>query len=111
VWEKSHQLTLDIYKATETFPHEERYGITSQIRLASVSIPTNIAEGSGRQSDADFGRFLGIAMGSASELEYLILLAKDLELLGLSDHIQLHTRLEEIKKMLAKFIIKLRADR
>jgi four helix bundle protein len=111
VWEKSHQLTLDIYKATETFPHEERYGITSQIRRASVSIPTNIAEGSGRQSDADFGRFLGIAMGSASELEYLILLAKDLELLGLSDHIQLHTRLEEIKKMLAKFIIKLRADR
>jgi four helix bundle protein len=111
VWEKSHQLTLDIYKATETFPHEERYGITSQIHRASVSIPTNIAEGSGRQSDADFGRFLGIAMGSASELEYLILLAKDLELLGLSDHIQLHTRLEEIKKMLAKFIIKLRADR
>lgn len=110
VWEKSHRLVLDIYKTTKTFPSEERYGMTSQIRRASVSIPTNIAEGSGRQSDADFGRFLGIAMGSASELEYLLLLARDLELMSPSDQHQLSSRVEEIKKMLTKFIFKLKAD-
>ena len=79
VWEKAHQLTLKIYKVTEQFPREELYGLTSQIRRASVSIPTNIAEGCVRSSNADFSRFLYIALGSTSELEYLILLAMDVK--------------------------------
>ena len=79
VWEKAHLLTIDIYRITATFPKEEMYGLTSQIRRASSSIPANIAEGCGRGSDNDFRRFLQIAMGSASELEYHLLLAHDLE--------------------------------
>lgn len=70
VWEKSHQLTLAIYKITAIFPREELYGLTIQIRRASASIPANIAEGCGRNGVAELARFLHIAMGSASELEY-----------------------------------------
>ncbi len=76
VWAKSHDLTLRMYELTSQFPREEIYGLTSQIRRACASIPTNIAEGCGRKSSADFARFLQIAMGSASETEYLILLAR-----------------------------------
>ena len=75
VWDKSHELALSIYRATKDFPKEELYGLTSQIRRASMSIPTNIAEGCGRNTDADFARFLQMAMGSASETEYHLLLA------------------------------------
>ena len=78
IWKLSHDLTLDIYKLTHGFPKEELYGLTSQIRRASSSIPTNISEGCGRDSDAEFNRFLTIALGSACETEYLIILAKDL---------------------------------
>ena len=78
VWEKSHQLALAVYKATSTFPRHELYGLTSQIRRACASIPANIAEGCGRSGDAELARFLQIAMGSASELEYHLLLARDL---------------------------------
>ena len=70
VWQKAHMLTLDVYKATKSFPREEMYGLTSQIRRASVSIAANIAEGTCRNGDADFGRFLQMAAGSASEVEY-----------------------------------------
>jgi four helix bundle protein len=79
VWEKAHQLVLKIYRITENLPREESYGLTSQIRRACVSIPTNIAEGCVRSSDADFSRFLYIALGSTSELEYLIMLSMDLK--------------------------------
>ena len=78
VWQKSHRLTLDIYKATANFPREELYGLTNQLRRSCASIPANIAEGCGRNSDADFSRFLQIAMGSATELEYHLLLSHDL---------------------------------
>jgi four helix bundle protein len=77
VWHKAHQLTLAVYSATKTFPRDELYGLTSQIRRAAVSIGANIAEGAGKNSPAEFGRFLQIALGSASELEYHLLLSGD----------------------------------
>ena len=79
VWEKAHQLTVEVYGATKTFPREELYGLTSQIRRASTSVPTNIAEGCGRTGERELARFLQISMGSASELEYQFLLAYDLK--------------------------------
>ncbi|MCL4501230.1 MAG: four helix bundle protein [Deltaproteobacteria bacterium] len=100
VWQKSHQLTLDIYKVTGNFPREEVYGLTNQIRRSCASIPANIAEGCGRNSDADFSRFLQIAMGSAAELEYHLLLSHDLFILGDSDYKDLSNRTVEIKQML-----------
>ena len=111
VWEKAHQLALAVYKATKSFPKEELYGLTSQIRRASMSIPTNIAEGCGRNTDAEFARFLQIAMGSASETEYQLILAHDLEFLSKDAHEQLHTDVEEVKRMLASLLKTLRADR
>jgi four helix bundle protein len=109
VWEKAHQLTLKIYNVTEEFPREELYGLTSQIRRACVSIPTNIAEGCVRSSDADFSRFLFIALGSTSELEYLILLAMDLKIIKNELQIELNNEINEIKKMLISMIQKLKA--
>ncbi|MHB1687431.1 MAG: four helix bundle protein [Ignavibacteriaceae bacterium] len=111
VWGKSHLLTLDIYKTTQSFPKDEIFGLTSQIRRASVSIPSNIAEGCGRGSDAELGRFSQIAMGSASELEYQILLANDLKYLKNDIYNELSYKIIEVKKMLASFINKLKADR
>lgn len=78
VWEKAHHLTLEIYRVTSAFPKEETYGLTSQIRRACVSIPANVAEGCGRDSEAELLRYLKIAMGSSSELEYELLLANQL---------------------------------
>jgi four helix bundle protein len=111
VWQKAHNLTLRIYKTSRKFPKEELYGLTSQIRRASSSIPANIAEGCGRGGDMDFARFLQIAMGSASELEYHILLAYDLNII---DHhtFDAHTGdVSEVKQMLSSFIKRLKADR
>jgi four helix bundle protein len=110
VWEKSHQLTLAVYKASEKFPREELFGLTSQIRRTSASIPANIAEGCGRESEAELARFLQIARGSASELEYHLLLARDLDLLPVSEYEQLTEQLEEVQRMTATFIKKLRAQ-
>jgi four helix bundle protein len=110
VWHKSHGLTLAAYKATSTFPKEEVYGLTSQIRRASASIAANIAEGCGRSGEAELARFLQIAMGSASELEYHLLLAHDLGFLKLSDFKQVAGEVSEVKRMLTSFIKKLRAD-
>ena len=89
VWERSHELTLKIYELTSQFPREEIYGLTNQIRRACTSIPTNIAEGCGRESTADFARFLQIAMGSASETEYLILLAHNLKYFNAKQYVKL----------------------
>ena len=108
VWEKSHELTLDIYRATGDFPREEQFGLISQIRRSCASIPANIAEGCGKQSDADFKRFIQIAMGSACELEYHLLLSKDLAFLKNNTFEDLTKRLIEIKKMLSGFIKKLK---
>jgi four helix bundle protein len=100
VWSKAHDLTLEIYRKTCNFPKNELYGITGQIRRAAASIPANIAEGCGRRSDAELGRFLQIARGSASELEYYLLLAHDLQFLQRSDFDPLNERVIEIERML-----------
>jgi four helix bundle protein len=110
VWKKSHDLTVAIYKHTSTFPKHELYGLTSQIRPASASIPVNIAEGCGRAGDPELARFFQIAMGSASELEYHILLSKELGFMDESTFSKLTKETTSIKKMLTSFIQKLRAD-
>lgn len=111
VWEKAHGLVLAVYLATSAFPKDELYGLTSQVRRAGASIPANIAEGCGRSGDAELARFMQIAMGSASELEYHLLLAHDLEFLNQPDYARLTQEVIEVKRMLTAFIQKLRADR
>lgn len=110
VWENAHLLTLDVYRSSASFPTSETYGLTSQMRRSSVSINANIAEGCCRKGDCHFGRFLQIAMGSTSELEYHILLAHDLEMLKDMDYERLSNEAVEVKRMLAALIHKLRAD-
>ena len=75
VWEKAHKLTLAVYKITQEFPKDERFGLTSQVRRASSSIAANLAEGRGRRSDGEMGRYVQIAMGSGAELSYHLLLS------------------------------------
>ena len=98
IWKLGHSFTLDIYEVSKEFPSHELYGITSQIRRASSSIPVNISEGCGRNSDADFNRFLSIALGSASEAEYLILLSKELNYIDEKTSEKLTTSINTIKK-------------
>ena len=97
VWQKAHQLTLAVYRTTAGFPREERYGLTSQLRRCSASIPANLAEGCGRSGDAEFARFCSIAMGSASELEYHLLLRRDLNYIQTKEFEDLSRRTTEIK--------------
>ncbi|HEX4783272.1 MAG TPA: four helix bundle protein [Candidatus Sulfotelmatobacter sp.] len=101
VWDKAHQLTLAIYQSTRKFPREEIYGLTSQIRRASASIGANIAEGCGRRSDPEMKRFVQIARGSANELEYHLMLARDLGLLAVGEFNELEAKTLEIQRMLA----------
>src|SRR5579859_161646 len=110
VWQKSHALSLDVYRTTSRFPREEIYGLTSQIRRAASSISANIAEGCCRGSQPDFARFLYIAMGSASELECHLLLARDLGFLSEADAEKLVSELSEIKRMMTGLIKKLKSD-
>ena len=109
VWKKGHKLVLSLYKATADFPSEERYGLTSQIRRAGVSVPANIAEGCGHQSEPEFARYLQLAAASATELQYHIILARDLSYLEPERYKELAETVEEIKKMLSAFIRKVRA--
>ncbi|MGQ9850168.1 MAG: four helix bundle protein [Aggregatilineaceae bacterium] len=111
VWHKAHALTLEVYRVSGEFPREEMFGLTSQVCRASSSIPANIAEGCGRGSDGEFGRFLQIAMGSASELEYHLLLARDLGYLDGETHTSLETRVTENKRMLTGLIQSLNTGR
>lgn len=109
VWRDSHALACDIYRASGRFPAAETYGLTSQIRRAATSVPANIAEGCGRDSRSDFARFLHIAMGSASEVEYLLLLARDLAYLPADAHAGLEAKAVEVKRMLTAFARRLKA--
>lgn len=110
-WEKAHRLTLAIYKASQAFPKEERFGLTSQIRRCSASVAANLAEGCGRRSDGEMARFVQIAMGSGAELSYHLLLAKDLGLLAREDYVHLDRNLSEIMRMLSAFSSKPRSQK
>ena len=108
VWQNARQLALQVYGATGGMPPEERYGLTSQLRRAAMSIPANIAEGSGRQSDADFKRFLHNAMGSAAELESHLLITHDLRFLDDTTFETLTARLTSTTRMLNALIQRLK---
>jgi four helix bundle protein len=103
VWQKGRVLVKEIYLITNKFPKEELFGITSQIRRCSVSIPANIAEGCGRNSDADLNRFLDIANGSAFELEALVILSNDLNFLSKEEFENFDRKINEIQKMIYGF--------
>lgn len=108
VWGKAHDVTLAIYQSTRNFPREEIYGLTSQMRRAAASIAANIAEGCGRRSDPELHRFLQIARGSASELEYHLLLARDLHFMNDADFKRIELGIVEVQRMLTSLVQRLR---
>lgn len=110
VWEKAHGLALDTYRCTSSFSRDERFELTRQMRSSATSIPTNIAEGCGRNGRVEFARFLTIAGGSASELEYQVLLARDLGFLSSDTHLDLTRKTREVKKMIVALVRGLRTD-
>ena len=110
VWQKGHELSLSVYKITPLFPREEIYGLASQIRRAVLSIPANIAEGCGCNGNREFARFLEIALRSASETEYYLLLSRDLKYLSPRTHEELNNQVTEVKRMLTRLIQKLTTD-
>jgi four helix bundle protein len=103
VWTKSHELTLAVYRATAAFPKAEVFGLTAQMRRSAASIPSNIAEGCGRDGDGDLGRFLQIASGSAAELEYQLILARNLGYIEADEYQRLAALLDEVSRMLTSF--------
>ena len=111
VWKRSHSLTLELYRVTSKFPSNELYGMTSQIRRAAASVPANIAEGCGRYGNAELTRFLRIAIGSSSELEYHVLLAYDLGYIGKEEYEELTVRVVEVRRMLIGLSNRTRTDR
>ena len=110
VWRKAHELTLRCYAMTGSFPREETYGLVSQVRRASASIPTNIAEGCGRGGRPEFSRFLTIALGSASELEYLLLLAHDLAYIRAEEYDGADEAVREVKRLLTGLLRRLSSE-
>lgn len=109
VWQRSHELTLAVYRATKRFPKDELFGLTSQMRRASASIPSNIAEGCGRDGDAELRRFIHIALGSACELDYQITLATELGYFEPAAAQPLAGEVLEIRRMLGALVQKLKA--
>ena len=104
IWTKAHVLTLELYRLSRGFPREEMYGLTSQLRRAAVSIGANLAEGCGRRTSSELARFVKIAMGSASELDYHLLLCRDLGFISEGDFTTSETKLTEVRKMLTSFL-------
>jgi four helix bundle protein len=103
IWKRSRLFCSEIYNVTSNFPESEKFGLTNQLRRATVSIPSNIAEGSSRKSNKDFSRFLEITLGSAYEIETQLLIASDLEFISVKELNDLLSELEEIIKMISKF--------
>jgi four helix bundle protein len=110
VWEESHGLTLKVYQITKVFPKEELFNLINQMRRSSSSIPTNIAEGCGRETNKDYAHFLQIALGSSYELDYQILLAKDLNYIDGKIYSELNDKVDKIKRQLAILIKKVRTS-
>jgi four helix bundle protein len=104
VWKKAHDLTLELYRVSQRFPREEIYGITGQMRRAAVSIGANLAEGCGRGTSSELARFVRIAMGSASELDYHLLLSRDLDFMTADEFTRASAALIEVRKMLTSFL-------
>ncbi|HJR16956.1 MAG TPA: four helix bundle protein [Gemmatimonadales bacterium] len=111
VWQKAHELTIAVYKSTLKFPDQERYGLTSQLRRAAASIPANLAEGCGRGSDNELGRYVHISLGSANELEYHLLLARAVGCLAPPVYGSLNAATLEVQSMLATFGRRLKQGR
>ena len=105
VWQKAHALTLDVYRITRNFPADEKFGLTAQLRRSCASVPANLAEGCARAGDADFARFVNIALASASasETDYHLLLSRDLTYLSDSIYHSLFEQVSEVKRMLNSF--------
>ena len=103
VWQKSHQLTLSVYKISKKFPDEEKFGITSQIRRAAYSVPSNIVEGHSRNTRKEFKYFLGVAKASLNELEYFLILSRDLEYITEEEFNEFEPNVVEISKILYAF--------
>lgn len=110
IWQRSHQLTLAVYRISKSFPKEEIFGLTSQMRRAVSSIPTNIAEGCGRASNKDFAHFLQIAIGSATEVEYQLLLAHDINYINDDDYQALTDETVVVRKMIIKYQSELKSS-
>jgi len=110
IWHKSHKFALEVYRHTSSFPKDEIYGLRSQLRRAAASIPTNIVEGAGRFGDKEFARFIDIAIASACESEYLLLLTKELKYIDQTYFQKLESMVVEIKKMLAILYKRLKID-
>ena len=104
VWQKAYEFSLSVYLISKSFPREELYGLTSQLRRATVSIGANIAEGCGRRSDGEFVRFLQIARGSSAEVEHHLLLARDLKFMPQSVYADLERKLAEVQRMLTSLV-------
>ena len=108
VWDKAHRCAVEVYRTTGAFPSEERFGLVAQLRRSAASVPANIAEGCGRESDRELIRFLSIAAGSASEAEYHLLLSRDLGYLAEEDYQELVKQICEVRRMLSAFMQKLK---
>ncbi len=111
VWQRSHALVIEVYRLTATFPDGERFGLISQLRRSAVSVSTNIAEGSKRQRSQDYARFLNIAEGSLAEVEYLLLLSRDLGYVAPEANTALQAEVEEISRMLYALRVKVEAGK
>lgn len=111
VWSKGRELATAIYRETEDWPTEERFGLIQQARRAAVSVPSNIAEGCGREGNAELSRFLQVAMGSLTELDSLLVIAEDLGFVGKAASARLQPRVLELRRMLASLIRKVRSER
>jgi len=110
VWEKAHSFTLKVYEASRFFPKDEVYSLTNQLRRAASSIPANIAEGCGKNSQLEFAHFLNIALGSANESEYFLILSRDLRYLNEENFSELTNSINEVKAMLISLIGKVRTE-